>query len=168
MSKDSPPRHLYAVVGIAGISLVLLITVLWGVSEPFEYGSKLTRPILLMTSIFVFATVPAFVGLLAALRISKSNFPKQLLFFIVCTGIALRAIGVFTPPMLEIDYYRYLWDGKVSSHGVSPYLYSPTRILQALPDQIDSYQEVVELSTCLLYTSPSPRDLSTSRMPSSA
>ena len=25
-----------------------------------------------------------------------------------------------------------------------------------------------ELSTCLLYTSPSPRDLSTSRMPSSA
>ena len=26
----------------------------------------------------------------------------------------------------------------------------------------------VNLSTCLLYTSPSPRDLSTSRMPSSA
>ena len=26
----------------------------------------------------------------------------------------------------------------------------------------------LELSTCLLYTSPSPRDLSTSRMPSSA
>ena len=27
---------------------------------------------------------------------------------------------------------------------------------------------VVNISTCLLYTSPSPRDLSTSRMPSSA
>ena len=35
-----------------------------------------------------------------------------------------------------------------------------------------SYEEVTELlakyGTCLLYTSPSPRDLSTSRMPSSA
>ena len=28
--------------------------------------------------------------------------------------------------------------------------------------------EVAFLNTCLLYTSPSPRDLSTSRMPSSA
>ena len=29
-------------------------------------------------------------------------------------------------------------------------------------------EEVVEMKGCLLYTSPSPRDLSTSRMPSSA
>ena len=29
-------------------------------------------------------------------------------------------------------------------------------------------REVVEYGICLLYTSPSPRDLSTSRMPSSA
>ena len=29
-------------------------------------------------------------------------------------------------------------------------------------------EEVKNLKTCLLYTSPSPRDLSTSRMPSSA
>ena len=28
--------------------------------------------------------------------------------------------------------------------------------------------DVVSINTCLLYTSPSPRDLSTSRMPSSA
>ena len=28
--------------------------------------------------------------------------------------------------------------------------------------------EIMQLSSCLLYTSPSPRDLSTSRMPSSA
>ena len=30
------------------------------------------------------------------------------------------------------------------------------------------FRGIVALSTCLLYTSPSPRDLSTSRMPSSA
>ena len=31
-----------------------------------------------------------------------------------------------------------------------------------------SLQFIAQLSNCLLYTSPSPRDLSTSRMPSSA
>ena len=31
-----------------------------------------------------------------------------------------------------------------------------------------SFQETTKVLTCLLYTSPSPRDLSTSRMPSSA
>ena len=38
---------------------------------------------------------------------------------------------------------------------------------QAPTEQVMTIEEVVRL-TCLLYTSPSPRDLSTSRMPSSA
>ena len=33
---------------------------------------------------------------------------------------------------------------------------------------IDEYKSRMDLRSCLLYTSPSPRDLSTSRMPSSA
>ena len=35
-------------------------------------------------------------------------------------------------------------------------------------DTLELDEVEVELLTCLLYTSPSPRDLSTSRMPSSA
>ena len=42
-------------------------------------------------------------------------------------------------------------------HAVLPFLFVNTGSLQ-----------VKDLYTCLLYTSPSPRDLSTSRMPSSA
>ena len=34
--------------------------------------------------------------------------------------------------------------------------------------QAEAYEYMVEYTHCLLYTSPSPRDLSTSRMPSSA
>ena len=34
--------------------------------------------------------------------------------------------------------------------------------------QNDAKKEPAPVETCLLYTSPSPRDLSTSRMPSSA
>ena len=35
-------------------------------------------------------------------------------------------------------------------------------------ENIEAYEQTTISHTCLLYTSPSPRDLSTSRMPSSA
>ena len=38
----------------------------------------------------------------------------------------------------------------------------------ARDSEVDVSQQLLQLETCLLYTSPSPRDLSTSRMPSSA
>ena len=41
-----------------------------------------------------------------------------------------------------------------------------------IAEELDKYVDIVlvgdSLGSCLLYTSPSPRDLSTSRMPSSA
>ena len=38
----------------------------------------------------------------------------------------------------------------------------------ALEKRISALQDGLKVSTCLLYTSPSPRDISGSRMPSSA
>ena len=44
-----------------------------------------------------------------------------------------------------------------------------TRYVREVPERIGADGAIVEpLDDCLLYTSPSPRDLSTSRMPSSA
>ena len=45
-----------------------------------------------------------------------------------------------------------------------PYLLK-TKVLEYITTYYDKY---ITIFTCLLYTSPSPRDLSTSRMPSSA
>ena len=43
------------------------------------------------------------------------------------------------------------------------------RIAAAIePGEDDTVQDATDCWVCLLYTSPSPRDLSTSRMPSSA
>ena len=39
---------------------------------------------------------------------------------------------------------------------------------EKLDEQLALVSKDIKLYTCLLYTSPSPRDLSTSRMPSSA
>ena len=44
--------------------------------------------------------------------------------------------------------------------------YGSTEVPQRVVDPI--YESGKSIYTCLLYTSPSPRDLSTSRMPSSA
>ena len=47
----------------------------------------------------------------------------------------------------------------------------PKNIFPVTNNQIKEYQNLfknVQNNNCLLYTSPSPRDLSTSRMPSSA
>jgi len=37
---------------------------------------------------------------------------------------------LFTAPILEDDYYRYLWDGAVTANALNPYAYSPQQVLK--------------------------------------
>ena len=73
---------------------------------------------------------------------------------------SLKEIAMDVPPQncitkdnitIEVDgvLYMQVLDPKKASYGIDNYFYASTQL-------------------CLLYTSPSPRDLSTSRMPSSA
>ena len=74
---------------------------------------------------------------------------KRLRDFLVVAAVALSA-----------------WELLVRVTGVPPYILpGPLRVASAAIE----YAELIgEHTFCLLYTSPSPRDLSTSRMPSSA
>lgn len=40
------------------------------------------------------------------------------------TAVLVRLLLLFTTPTLSDDVYRYLWDGHVTAHGVSPYAYA--------------------------------------------
>lgn len=40
-------------------------------------------------------------------------------------GLAMRTAGFFAEPVLEDDYFRYLWDGAVTAGGINPYAFSP-------------------------------------------
>jgi len=53
--------------------------------------------------------------------------------FWIITGFAVvfRAFAFGAPPILELDVYRYLWDGFVSVQGVDPYAYSPAEASEA-------------------------------------
>ena len=68
---------------------------------------------------------------------------------LIKTGVAQ---GSVLGPLLFILYFATLED-VIRSHGLDCMMYANDSNLYI---------------TCLLYTSPSPRDLSTSRMPSSA
>lgn len=46
-------------------------------------------------------------------------------------SILFRVTMLFSVPILEIDIYRYIWDGAATSAGVSPFRYSPETVKTA-------------------------------------
>ncbi|MBI2572210.1 MAG: DUF2029 domain-containing protein [Candidatus Schekmanbacteria bacterium] len=53
------------------------------------------------------------------------------LAWVVFVGAAMRLCMLLSTPILEDDYYRYLWDGAVTAAGANPYRYAPREVAQA-------------------------------------
>jgi len=140
----SPTRAL-RIVSICGCVLLAIFTLLYWLSPPFEYGSKLHRPNLLVVGLLVTASVVALFGLISALKVPQEH-RRTLLLLIVSFAVTTRLIAVFTCPILEVDYFRYLWDGKVVAAGISPYLHPPEQILEATSDDTGTLAQLSELS----------------------
>lgn len=112
-------------------------------SNELATGHRFILPVVLL---LLLASVVAMAGLSQAVKVKPSD-QRKLLFNIVCVAMGLRGVAMFTPPILEVDFYRYLWDGKVSASGVSPYAYSPAQVLAAETANVDSdYRRVVACS----------------------
>ena len=131
-----------------GVLLLLAFLCINLLSGPFEYGFGLARPTLAVTGILVLGSVFAFFALINAIKIPLSNriTRRRLLILILGVGLSTRLVALFTCPILEIDYYRYMWDGKVLSHGVSPYQYSPEQILNAQGDAEEGLRSLNSLA----------------------
>ena len=108
---------------IAGLTLLgLMTTVLW-LSPQFRFERSISHmPVLWLVAILVLAGV-----LLTALTalIERTNPDRWLLVWVVGLGLLLRLVLMPSTPILEDDFYRYLWDGAVVSEGLNPYEYSP-------------------------------------------
>ncbi|VAX40401.1 hypothetical protein MNBD_PLANCTO02-2425, partial [hydrothermal vent metagenome] len=75
-----------------------------------------TLPIPVMLSFFTAAFIVYLISIFIAVRAKQQSL-------IVATiwgfAIAFRFLLLFSEPILEIDIYRYLWDGRVVTAGIS-------------------------------------------------
>lgn len=108
--------------------LGLLFTALWTwvlfLSFEFQWGvDKFSRPILLFVGLWILL----FLLLMLTACVAK-NSPLSWKW-VIAFGLFFRLLMVFSNPIQESDFYRYLWDGAVLAEGVNPYKYSPREVL---------------------------------------
>ena len=124
------------VLGLLVLLAVISCTLYGGVaalSRRFYYGSpEAERPIIWVLALFAAAF---FVYLIAIWVAARAKQNRWLLGVVLLSSLAFRVTLLPSTPIQEIDIYRYLWDGAVSSKGVSPFRYSPQQIRDASADQ---------------------------------
>jgi hypothetical protein len=101
------------------IILIILVIILTAVQFYLFAG---TRSIEDYTSAFLLSSL---VYLVLVYTIIKAELKKNLLFIILLCLFIPKLFFIPFQPIGSDDYYRYLWDGKVLSNGINPYLYAP-------------------------------------------
>lgn len=92
--------------------------------------------IALITPLAVAAT-----GLALFKTLESGRFDGVSLREILLLSIAVKAILFTANPVLENDYYRYLWDGRVAAHGINPYALPPSAE-ELIPLETDYWIEI--------------------------
>ena len=90
-------------------------------------------------------------------QLPRQRHPRLLVGFETCDDAGVYKLTEDTALIQRLDFFTPIVD--------DPYSFGQIAAANALSD---IYAMGGKPLTCLLYTSPSPRDLSTSRMPSSA
>ncbi len=125
-------------VAILGAAQLALVSWIAGASHVFEYGNEeSSRPILGVVAILSVMFALSMASLFLALRLPDT---RRLTWLILGFAIAMRSVLLWSEPIQEVDIYRYVWDGAVTSQGISPYRFSPQSIT-------DSEQRNVEIDS---------------------
>ncbi|MEW1636945.1 glycosyltransferase 87 family protein [Streptomyces sp. NPDC093801] len=115
--KPLTPRTAPAATGLAVAALAALTAVL---TLTVRYGGSLSGPVAL------FRWYAACWALFAAALWALRRVPARRLVPLIAAGaVAITATGLLGPPRTSSDSYRYVWDGRVQSAGVSPYDHAP-------------------------------------------
>ncbi|WP_246146852.1 hypothetical protein [Rubripirellula lacrimiformis] len=129
---------------LAGLS-ICVYGVIAALSWQFDSDSVTTeRPIIAVLGLFAVA----FACYLGAIRIAwRTRHSARMLKLVVGSAIVFRVVMLFTLPIQEVDIYRYLWDGAVSTAGVSPFRYSPAQVSLAdlAPNGDDDLSRLADL-----------------------
>ncbi|MEL6106634.1 MAG: hypothetical protein AAFU85_11375, partial [Planctomycetota bacterium] len=137
VQSASPSRRI-AVLFSASVALQIgCASLIAWLSPSFSIDSGrdfASRPILWVVTLWSLAFALQMVSLWSALKLRDT---RQLAWGIFLVGVSLRLLFLFTPPIQEVDLYRYLWDGAVVNQGVSPYRFSPEQLREVRPENED-------------------------------
>ena len=148
------------------LMLVVYLAITWLSFSCEQSDPEATRPLLTVVALFTIAGLGyLFVCWQAIwkrteLGLRESNFDGLKIVF--AFGVVFRLVLLFSVPIQEVDLYRYIWDGTVTSQGISPYEYSPLEVERFPTEGVPSYRtrlteraDLTKLSR--LATSPSLR-----------
>ncbi|WP_462137103.1 hypothetical protein [Candidatus Mycalebacterium sp.] len=112
---------------ILAVGTVAALWAITGFSESFSAYPQATAqmPTLRLAALLSAAAVFYFAAIHTGERAGKS--PRLAVVFII--GLVMRLAGLLSHPVLEDDYFRYLWDGAVTAAGENPYLFAPAQAL---------------------------------------
>lgn len=128
---NTPTSPGFPAVGwLCGIGLALVLQQLFVtlISARFFYEADIARAPVIA---YVLSQVAVGLIFLLLLRlIPRLTVSNQVFLLTALVGLMLRFFLFGSQPILEIDFYRYLWDGAVSANGFNPYLLAPEAIAQ--------------------------------------
>lgn len=105
---------------LGGIHLIALL------SQGFYYGvDPVGAPILLFTGLLL---AVSFLSLALLPLVPRLPPSRWLLLTLLLAGLLMRLSLFDSYPVMEIDFYRYLWDGAVLANGFDPYALSPAQV----------------------------------------
>lgn len=109
------PKGLSVIWGILGVALICFSVCL---SHVARHATPSPVSFVLLMGL---TSVVYFLSIWLAHRCPVSlSFAYLILIALIC-----RLVLLATPPVFEDDIYRYLWDGKVLSHGMNPFMFPP-------------------------------------------
>ncbi|MEW6352493.1 MAG: glycosyltransferase 87 family protein [Thermodesulfobacteriota bacterium] len=121
----------------SGLMLSGLHVVLWLVSSRFGSDTPVgERPVLSLTAILLLG---GWVLLVTVYLTRLEARSRVILAWMVVVGVGMRSAMLVSTPMLEDDFYRYLWDGGLSANGYNPYTHSPAEVIRGsarVPDPL--------------------------------
>jgi len=113
--------------------ILIVAAVLFEISFLLLYVLK-DKPIINYTIIYLASSC---LFLLFVFLIWKINLPAKYFTALLIFGLIIRLSFIHVKPIGSDDIYRYIWDGKVQTAGINPYLYLPNDLkLQNLHSDI--------------------------------
>lgn len=125
---------------LVGAGLLVIHAVLLRLSFEFTYGRPvLERPTVTLVALLMGAGAIYLAAVFRLPRPGRAGLPWWA--WVLGVGLLLRAMMLPATPMLESDYFRYLWDGGLVANGHNPYAHAPTAVVSG-----DVPEDVAELA----------------------